>query len=593
MKSNNYYLHINSSSLAHYFVDGCIKPSSLIRNRIRDFQDNCSDKIILSTKKWNKDSDCSVEVILKSEECKELEELGKDYYLYNSALPISRVKTVLFLDKETAKDVAWKINSTAAFIPERIIKTENRLSIDTIKDFTEVKNVKNNSIEVLKKRLKRYDKLMGGIAFMRASLVCIEDEKINFSVNYFDTISYFNKSIKKEVENSNVKINKTFHNIFSLIAPVTRFLNQKLDKSIVEKMAKEEKLNLESNFGILNLENLPYNSLTYKLALLNTYGREESKSVDELIQDLLPKLKPSEAEEIALTFGLYYGYNSIRNYYKFINKKVVTKFELKSNIDYYIIESLFQYTFNSKQVNDSFDWLGSVIPKGVKTPVSFDYKSHIIFGNTVILGKNDYSHLLNEILENVSNEICNWFPKNIISINKEIVSEKLKSIIKPKVRKIVKEVQVDVSRSLKLNESDDSISIVNNKKTIKNNKQDSLDNILDPAYKKPESTVPVLDKMDKTSYTSEIDSELKKPFKEDRIEVEKRDDSIKPNLFNASENAIVEKTKEPIKNRLNSSQLNKKFKAPELKQYAKTLGLDVPDGLNKPGVIKFILSNQD
>ena len=219
MKKNNYYLHINSGSLAHYLKSGCIKPSILFINRERDFQDNCSDKIILSTKKWNKDSDCSIEVILNSEEVKSLEKWGRDYHLYSSILPISRIKTVLFSKEEIADDVTWKINSTSAFLPKRIVRTEEPLIIDTAQGNLSSQNIKANNIETLNIKLKRFDRLMGGIAFMRTSINCIEDETINFPQNYFDTISYFNNYIRNEVKNSNIKVNDYFHNRNKLTLP--------------------------------------------------------------------------------------------------------------------------------------------------------------------------------------------------------------------------------------------------------------------------------------------------------------------------------------------------------------------------------------
>lgn len=596
MKKNNYYLHINSGSLAHYLRGGCIKPSVLFDNRERDFQDNCSDKIILSPKKWNKDSDCSVEVILNSQEVRNLEDLGNEYHLYSSILPISRIKTVFFSKEEIANDVTWKINSTTAFLPRRILKVEEPLLIDTAKENSNFKNSRINTLETLKIKLKQFDRLMGGIAFMRTSLNCIEDKIINFSENYFDTVSYFNTSIKNEVKNSDIKINETFHNVFTLKAPIVNFLSKKIDLSIVEKIAKKESLSLKSDFGVLNLNNIPNSSLTFKLAVLNTFGKEEPKSVEALIEDLLPKLNPKEAEEIALLFGLYNGYGSIRNYYKFPNKKVIAKFELNSNIDYYIIETLFQYSFNSKQLNDGFEWLKAVMPNGIEIPVSYDYKSYKIFGNTAVLSKNDYSDSLKDILKKVTDEICNWFPKDIISINKENLSEKLNSIIKPKIREIVKEVQVDVSRSIEQNET-----VNKNEERLKNknlaSKENNLNSKLEKGNsilsKKSTNSVFELEKEANVVKQSQVALETKDKIEAKDVKIDKKSNVIKPDLFNTSEKDIVEISKEPIKNRFNSSQLNKKFKAPELKEYAKTLGIDIPDGLTKPDVIEFILSNQD
>jgi hypothetical protein len=592
MKKNNYYLHINSGSLAHYLRGGCIKPSVLLNNRERDFQDNCSDKIIVSTKKWNKDSDCSVEVILSPQEVKTLEKIGSDYLLFNSILPISRIKTIFFTKKEIAKDIEWKINSTSAFLPIRIVKVDKPLLIETSKENFNFQNTRANNIEALKVKLKRFDRLMGGIAFMRTSLNCIEDKKINFSENYFDTISYFNNYIRNEVKSSNIKINEFFHDIFSLKAPIVNFLNKKIDFSIVEKIANEESISLKSNFGVLSLDNIPHNSLSFKLAILNTFGTEESKSVESLIEDLFPKLTINEGEEIALLFGLYKGYNSIRNYYKFSNKKVIAKFELNSNIDYYIIETLFQYSFNTKELNDSFDWLVQVMPNGIEMPVSYDYKSFNIFGNTVVLGKNDYSNYLNEILEKMSNEIGSWFPKNIISIDKETVSEKLKSIIKPSIRQMVKEVQLDVSRNIAENEL-----INKSKEKIEIKELTSKDNILDSKSEKDNSTpskkstncTSQLEKETNVIKQSQGTLETKGRIESNDVEIDKESNTVEPDLFNATSEEPLNKTDSPAI--LNAKELSSKT-IKQLKKYADENGIKIQRGITKKGdIIKFILSN--
>ena len=558
MSNKNYYLHINSGSLAHYFVDGCIKPSMLIKNRGRDFQDNCSNKIILSNKKWNINEDCSVEILLNSEELKLLDESGESYFLYNSIIPVSRIKSVFITNQEVADDITWKINSTAAFIPQRIIKVEDRLYTDTSKKTSEFCN-KQDSIEKLTIKLKQFDRLMGGIAFMRTSLVQIEDEKINSSKNFLDTISYFNESIKNELFNSGFKITKTFHNIFTRQAPVTKFLNHRIDKSTVEKAAKEENLNIVDKFGVFVLENLPTDSLTYKLAVLNTYGKEASIGIEGLVDNLLPKLKLQSSEEIALIFGLSNGYNTIRNYYKFGKRKVISKFELKSKIDYMIIESLFQYVFVDKKVNDKFEWLESLFPKPITISDSYKYEAYNLFDNTILISKKDYSYLLNEILENVSNEVYSWFPKNIISVNKDLVAEKLKTIVKPQITKLVEEVQKDISKNLTKRKPESTIS----EKDINENLNTEL-------------TVIPLGKVNKQS---------SKILKE---KLEATPNVVEPDLFNIDINKQSDDAE--LKPLLNASELDG-LTIRKLKKYSEERGEKIPSNITKKkDIISFILS---
>ena len=81
-----------------------------------------------------------------------------------------------------------QINRGAGFVPESltsITKKENSYMIN-INKVIDVKNFKYP--EELETKIKTYNQMLGGIAFMRFSIF-----KNEYSSNYFSTLSFFNK----------------------------------------------------------------------------------------------------------------------------------------------------------------------------------------------------------------------------------------------------------------------------------------------------------------------------------------------------------------------------------------------------------------
>ena len=74
--NTTFYIPINSNSLAHYFSKALILPSEYFQNKPEDIQNRLEHSILLSKNKWVKNSDCSIEVIVKADEQKEI----KDYH---------------------------------------------------------------------------------------------------------------------------------------------------------------------------------------------------------------------------------------------------------------------------------------------------------------------------------------------------------------------------------------------------------------------------------------------------------------------------------------------------------------------------------
>ena len=145
----SFYIPINSGSLAHYFSKAIILPAKYFTNKPEDIQNRFADSLLLSESKWVGNCDCSIEIVLTDSEAKELAKVSDRFYLYNTPIPISRVKSVVFLDAKQKETTIWNINSGAAFVPDGLVSVEKNRDIDILSD-TEIEagNVFKSTAEV-------------------------------------------------------------------------------------------------------------------------------------------------------------------------------------------------------------------------------------------------------------------------------------------------------------------------------------------------------------------------------------------------------------------------------------------------------------
>ncbi len=73
-------------------------------------------------------------------------------------------------------------------------------------------------------------------------------------------------------------------------------------------------------------------------------------------------IRADKMENVAILFGLNNGYSKLRNKYKGSVKDRVVKFTMESQLDYYIIESIFQFVFHGLNKNNSFDYIDKWCP---------------------------------------------------------------------------------------------------------------------------------------------------------------------------------------------------------------------------------------
>lgn len=457
--SNNYYLHINSNTLPHIFVSGCIRPTVLIERRETDDQSLFPEFVLLSLKKWSKSCDCSVLLFLTDEEVSQLKSISNENFLFDSFFPVSRIKKIYFLNEEKSKTVLWNIRNGAGFIPDNFIKVETRLNSETSLDSEQPKeSYSNNRIEDTKKTYLRYNRLLGGLAFLRVALDDVFDKSINYPVNYIASISFFNTLIKREFSKSTVKKDFKLHSFFTTEANILKYLNKEITNDLIESVASTEKVILTKKFGTsYNLDSIPKHTLTFNLCLLYTYGKSGSKSLEDFIGKYFSTTENEKNEELALTFGIYFGYQSIRNFYKLNDRKINVKFELESRLDFYIIESVFSFVSKNNFIAGELEFIDSEFTLLPKLKLNSDYQQYTILGTLISIKKKDYSEFFMELINGIADEFSTFFPKEIVTINTNSLVKHFYQKFKHPYSNTIENIKNDIKEGMELKKTEDKL----------------------------------------------------------------------------------------------------------------------------------------
>ncbi len=413
---NSFYVPINSGSLAHYFSRAIILPAKYFSNKPEDIQNTFNNSILLSKNKWVKNSDCTLEVILTDAEMKNLIPAVQKFFYCTTPIPISRVKSVCFLDAKQKETTIWNINNGAAFIPEGIVSIEKNNNIEAISDREIKKDDELKSASELSDKIKRFDIILGGFAFMRLG----GKSFMNYSANYFATLSYFNKLIEEQTNNAakekGLKFSNKFTGLFSRNesewSKWQQYIYQNLESDDIELLAEREGERFEKKLGLIKIDSINPSSHLYELSILATYGDRKNKSTDNLVTDLTNgTINPDKVEEVSILFGLNNGYSKLRNKYRGAVNDCIVKFTMESKLDYYIIESIFQFVFLGLKANYSFDYIDKWCPSSKKAVSVKGYETYKILDTTVVAKKKQTP--LEIFLENYSADIYTAIIKSI------------------------------------------------------------------------------------------------------------------------------------------------------------------------------------
>ncbi len=378
---STYFFPIKSSSLAHYFGGACIKAAKYFDNKPQDIQDRYKDFLLLTSKTGTKDTDCCLELVLTKDEIKDLIDVKNGWYLLDTnPLPITRIKKIYFSDKEQKDATITNIRMSTAYVPEFLLEV---IAFDENPSSSLQLPPDCHGIDQTDK-IKQYDRFLGALALMRLA----HEPYMNYSINYISTLSFFNKIIDKQLKtNEQMNFNDAFQGIFTKnkgFEKVLQYLDHSIDEESLNSVARANNQTIKKDkiTRIIDIDSLT-DTWTYTIAILNAYGVGEEarkKRVDGLIQSNFSTLKEGKQEGVALCYGYNRGYSAFTKSYG----EVVFKYKLESQLDYYTIESVYQYVFNGT-VSSDFPYLDDWCPK--LHPEQPKHSNQYVVLDELIIGK--------------------------------------------------------------------------------------------------------------------------------------------------------------------------------------------------------------
>ena len=424
---NTYYFPINSSSLAHYFGGACVKAAKYFNNKPKDIQDWYKDFLLLTNKKGTKETDCCLELVLTKEEIGDLIDAKHGWYLLDTKpLPITRIKKIYFSNREQLDNTITNIRMSTAFIPDFLldIRTFDENPVDAQMP-TDCQSVDQ------KNKINQYDRFLGALAMMRLA----HEPYMNYSQNYFVTLSFFNHTIDSYVKlNNNQSFKYAFQGIFNNskgFEKVLPYLKHNIDENALNKIAQENNQVIKKDkiTRVIDEESIT-DTWTYTIAILNAYGvgdESRKKRIDGLIQSHFKSLIEEKREGVALCYGYNRGYSAFTKNYG----EVEFKYKLESQLDYYTIESVYQYVFNN-EVSSDFSYLDSWCPR--LQPKHPSRSTEYIILDELIIGKKK-AKVFSPEWWNVFSQKCEF----------GILSKPILEFVKPIIEK---EVYADVKEEL-------------------------------------------------------------------------------------------------------------------------------------------------
>ena len=378
--TNIYNLSIDSSNLGEYFSRAIIIPQIHFEESIKDLQSIHPNHLMFTNKKFTEISDCCIEIILTEDEISKLEKRDNLNFL-ETGIPITRVSKIFFYSREKMERTI-DLARSSSFIPERLIHVidkEDYLFLNEIP--TPINFTSPDSDSEIKEKINLFNKHLGGFAFMKFG----GDNYTNYSQNYFTTLDYFNSKIGDEIKPVKSKLNLDikYHGLFDNKEKSWKDLHTHifgLSQSVISFIG--DKIPSKNNRYQLDL--VQNNKILYIYGILANYGPEQFKpsTTDSLFQAILSD-RINYREAVTLFFGIHNGYKSFRNIYTLNNTRQNLKFQLESKLDYYTIESIYQYTFNSKK-GKTFDYLNTIIPINTEKINTKKYHTYQILDQHVI-----------------------------------------------------------------------------------------------------------------------------------------------------------------------------------------------------------------
>jgi hypothetical protein len=339
-----------------------------------------------------------------------LKKINNEVYSLDKPLPITRIKNIYVLNRKVdSKNIQKSLKDyNMGYISEKLFESFPKGN----KKFIQYSLGAHGEYEVLdhSKSVLEYDKMMGFFASIKNTNFYYTN-KNNIYQNYSD--HYFNFYVPDAVGATDKKIINTTQwikeNFFyrsdigkKLILQLnsTDYIDEEFLTIIIDMIGNsnsevKNKLEILRDDPLEKKEILYFfkeyqEPIYYYISLLFIYGKKGSHDKYAFKENILQEVPYDKAENTLALFGLYYGYTSLpasekidiedKEFKKIVkDDKFNIKFKLDSQLDYLLVESIYQYTFNNKKENIEVDYLKEIFDKKikkkpVKLPISQEFK---------------------------------------------------------------------------------------------------------------------------------------------------------------------------------------------------------------------------
>jgi hypothetical protein len=382
------FIQFNVSNIYDCFSSGLIVPTVYVDERTTDdIQTRFSDSLLISNG-YNDTFDktqCLLEVVLKPTELMPFS--GLDIFLYDKPIPITRIKRIIVFDQEVKKKIIYTaLTQDVGNIPDNLFSYFDFAKYSEI-DLNRLTTKKLNG-GLFKNEIAIFDKLLGLFAFIKnQQLYYTPTTKVfsNYSEHFLDIFSIINSDIEAKYLNFiKSEFVKSFKKLFDynssdVSSPSSFIVNYLYNGGLIDNEFITNFFDLFSNTLpvkkeiITDLKNKLINPIGkktalkplfeisksfYQVAYLYIYGKRGSNDKEILKNTIREELFFSQSEITLALIGMYYGYKHLRpsetlifndyDFEKLFGTEFNVKFNLSTKLDYFIIESLFEFVFNKK-----------------------------------------------------------------------------------------------------------------------------------------------------------------------------------------------------------------------------------------------------
>ena len=302
-----------------------IMPFKYRPNSNPSIQENFPNQILISKNRWIENCNVSVEIDIDK---KLLDDIGNDFFLLNTILPISRIKKIWFRDKEQMTVTIGNIRISSAFVPQNLLKVDNNI----IEYKFNIKNLKIPELFVFDftNEINLFDKYLGGLIVLK-----------DFKKDYNSILSFFDDKINHNFESKVLEFLTADSNLKTIL------MERQLNFDDVKKRAEKDKQVFKKFAGMVEIHLIDKDSLAYIYAILHRHRRKMKDNFDGLLIeiDYLKNTKIEKYKGFLFLYGIMLGYSKLSLELYFQNKLVCNRFKFEDKKDFQVLESVYNKVF--------------------------------------------------------------------------------------------------------------------------------------------------------------------------------------------------------------------------------------------------------